>query len=158
MTWQLAQLNVARLRYPVEHPAISDFVDGLDAVNALAERSKGFIWRLQDDAGNATSFHLYDDPLLIINMSVWESVEALMRFVQSDMHLSFLKRRREWFEKPEKAYVALWWVPEGHQPTVSEARERLGHLRDKGPTAFAFSFRDRYPAPAADHRTRSGSG
>lgn len=150
MSWQLAQLNVARLLYPVEHPAISDFVDGLDTVNALAERSDGFVWRLQDDAGNATSFRIYDDPLFIVNMSVWQSADALMKFVQSDTHLAFLKRRREWFEKPTAAYATLWWVSAGHRPTVCEAQERLEHLRGNGPTAFAFTFRDRYPAPDAD--------
>ena len=148
MTQQLAQLNIARLLHDVDHPAIRDFVDGLDAVNLAAEQCDGFVWRLQDDAGNATSFHLYDDPRFIVNLSVWSSVDSLMQFVQSDLHMSFLRRRRSWFEKPQRAYAALWWVPEGHQPTVSEAQERLEHLQEHGASPIAFSFRERFPPEA----------
>lgn len=149
MTWQLAQLNVARLLHDVDHPAIKEFVDGLDRVNAESEQSDGFVWRLQDDAGNATSFHLYSDPRHIVNLSVWRDVGSLMDFVQSELHLSFLKRRRSWFEKPTGPYAALWWIPEGHRPTVAEAQERLEHLQQNGVTEFAFTFREHFPAPAS---------
>ena len=147
MTWQLAQLNVARLLHDIDHPAIKEFVDGLDRVNAASEQSDGFVWRLKDDAGNATSFHLYSDPRHIVNLSVWQDVDSLVRFVQSDLHLSFVKRRRAWFEKPERAYAVLWWVPAGHRPGVAEAQQRLEHLQQKGASEYAFSFRERFPAP-----------
>lgn len=145
MTWQLAQLNIARLRFDIDDPEVQDFVDGLDRVNALAEASPGFVWRLQDEAGNATSVRMYDDPSIIVNMSVWASLDALLAFVRSTDHLSFLKRRREWFERPADPYAALWWVPDGHQPTVAEAQQRLEHLREHGATPRAFSFADTFP-------------
>ena len=147
MSWQLAQLNIARLRFDIDDPEVRDFVDGLDPVNAFAEASAGFVWRLQDEAGNATSVRMYDDPSIIVNMSVWASLDALLGFVRSPDHLSFLKRRREWFERPAGPYAALWWVPDGHQPTVAEAQERLEHLRDHGATPHAFSFSDTFPPP-----------
>jgi len=150
MNWQLAQLNIARLRFDIDDPEVRDFVDGLDPVNALAEASPGFVWRLQDEAGNATSVRMYDDPSIIVNMSVWVSLDALLAFVRSPDHLSFLKRRREWFERPADPYAALWWVPHGHQPTVAEAQERLEHLHANGATPRAFSFADTFPPPGDD--------
>lgn len=154
MDYQLAQVNVARLLHNVDHPRLKPFVDGLDAVNAASERSPGFVWRLQDEAGNATSFHLYDDPRRIVNLSVWTDADSLMAFVQSALHMSFLKRRREWFEKPSGAYAALWWVRAGYRPTVDEAQQRLESLDAAGATAFAFSFRQPYPSPHATDGSR----
>jgi hypothetical protein len=148
--WQLAQINVGRLRAPMDDPTIADFAEALDPVNALADDAPGFVWRFQTEAGNATDFHVVaDDELFIINMSVWDSVEALGDFVYRSDHTAFLRRRREWFERFERAYMALWWVPAGHIPTVEEALERLDVVERDGPTPFAFTFRHPFPAPDA---------
>jgi len=148
MNWQLAQLNIARRRFALDGVEMKDFVDGLDPVNALADQSDGFIWRLQTDAGDATELSIYGDPELIVNITVWESLDALLSFVRSAGHLAIMKRRREWFERMEAPHLVLWWVPTGHQPTIEEAEQRLDHLREHGSTAQAFSARDDHPAPA----------
>ena len=145
--WHIAQLNVATAVAPLDSPELADFVAALDGVNALAERSPGFVWRLKSDSGNATDIRASDDPNFIVNMSVWESVEALFEFVYRSMHTKVMVRRREWFQKPDQAFQVLWWVPAGHTPTVEEALARLEHLRAHGPTAHAFTFKERYPAP-----------
>lgn len=142
----LAEINVARLRYPLDDPRIADFVDNLDRVNALAEQSDGFIWRLKDESGNATQIAAYDDPLIIANISVWTSVEALYEFAYKTMHRRFLQRRKEWFDLFGAAYLALWWVEEGRFPEVAEGRRRLAHLERFGPTGYAFNFRRPFPA------------
>jgi len=142
--WHLAQLNVARLRHPIDAPETSEFVANLDPINALAEASPGFVWRLQDDSGNATSIHPTPDPLFIVNLSVWESIATLEDFVRRSAHAAFLRRRREWFERSTDAYLVLWWIPAGHEPSVDEAMSRLEHLRAHGPTANAFTFRHRF--------------
>jgi len=147
VNWQLAQLNVARRRFDLDNPKMIKFVDGLDPVNALAEQSNGFVWRLQTDDGNATGITIYNDPTIIVNMSVWESFDALMSFVRSEGHLLIMKQRRDWFERPDQPYLVLWWVPESHRPTVEEAESRLDQLRRQGPSPQAFSVRDAYPAP-----------
>jgi len=145
---QLAQLNVGRLRAPLESPLIRDFVEGLEPINALAEASPGFVWRLQTDEGDATAIRPYDDDLVLVNLSVWASVTALSDFVYRTAHSDFLRRRRDWFEKPTEPIHCLWWVEHGHRPTVVEAVERLAHLRANGSTDFAFTFRDaRDPVP-----------
>ncbi len=148
MSWQLAQLNIAHMRYDLDDARMGDFVGGLDPVNTLAEKSDGFVWRLQTDAGDATGITIYDDPSLIANMSVWSSLDALLNFVRSAGHMTIMKRRREWFERPNQPYLVLWWVPEGHQPTTREAEDRLNHLREHGATEHAFSARDSFPAPS----------
>jgi hypothetical protein len=145
--FQLAQLNVARLRAPIDDPLIADFVARLPEVNALAERSPGFVWRLQDVAGDATHIRAYDDPLIIVNLTVWASIEALYDFAFRSDHRDVMRRRREWFDKLADAYVVLWWIPAGSRPTVTEARERLDRLRRDGPTPDAFTFRARFPPP-----------
>ena len=136
----LAQVNVARLLAPVDSPQIADFVAGLDTINALAERSPGFVWRLQDDAGDATSIRVFDDEMIMINLSVWESPDALKGFVYRTDHRDYFMRRSEWFEQLDQPYAALWWVPSGHRPTTTEAVERLERLRSDGPTEHAFTF------------------
>lgn len=144
---QLVQFNIARLRLPVEDPANTDFVDALDRINKLAEESPGFVWRLKDD-GNGT-FHPYDDRLVIVTMSVWESRQALFDFTYRSDHLGFLRRRREWFEHTEEPAIAMWWVPDGHVPTVEEGKARLEALRAQGPTPEAFTFREHFePEPS----------
>jgi hypothetical protein len=120
---------------------MADFVARLDEINALADRSPGFVWRLQTDSGNATYLRPYDDDRILFNMSVWESVEQLKRYVYYTAHVEVLKRRHDWFERFSGAYTALWWVPQGHRPSVDEAKQRLAHLDAHGPTAFAFTFK-----------------
>ncbi len=146
----LAQLNVGRLRAPMDDPQIDDFRENLEPVNALAEASPGFVWRLQDEeTGDATSIKPFDDELEIVNLTVWESIDALADFTYRTGHVEFLRRRREFFEAPSQPILCLWWVPEGHIPTVDEAIARLEHLRAHGPTPTAFTFRKRFE-PDAD--------
>jgi hypothetical protein len=145
----LAQLNVGRLRAPLDDPMIEDFRTNLDPVNALAEASPGYVWRLQDDAGNATNIKVFDDDLEIVNLTVWESIEALADFTYRSGHVELLRRRREFFEAPREPILCLWWIAEGTIPTVDEAITRLAQLRTHGPTPTAFTFRDRF-APDTD--------
>ena len=150
MTWQIAQLNVGRVLAPTDSPILAEFMAALDGVNALADTAPGFVWRLKSDSGNATDIIVSADSLFLINMSVWESVEALFDFVYRSMHTKYMARRREWFEKPVEQYLVLWWVPVGHVPTPQEALARLEHLRANGPSLHAFTFREKYPAPGND--------
>jgi hypothetical protein len=147
--WHIAQLNVGSTVAALDTPELADFVAALDGVNALAEASAGFVWRLKSESGNATDIKVGDDPLFIVNMSVWETVESLFEFVYRSMHTKVMSRRREWFKKPDAAYHVLWWVPAGHEPTVGEAMERLNDLRANGASPRAFTFRERHPAPDA---------
>ena len=135
---------------PIDSPRLADFVAGLEPVNALADAAPGFVWRLQDDSGDATAIRPYDDERVMVNMSVWESLEALQAFVRSDEHVAYLRRRREWFERMDEAIVALWWVRAGDIPTVAEAKDRLALLERMGPTPAAFTFRTSFPAPETD--------
>jgi hypothetical protein len=139
--WHLAQLNIARLRAPVDDPLVAEFMAALDEVNALADASPGFVWRLQTEDGNATAIRPFADDLMLVNLSVWESVEALAEYVYRSDHTRFLRRRREWFDRMQEHSLALWWVATDHVPTVTEALERLEHLRRNGPTPRAFTFR-----------------
>ena len=148
----LAQLNVARLRAPMDHPTIRDFRDNLDRINALAEATPGYVWRLQDESGNATGIKPYGDELEIVNLTVWESVEALADFTYRSGHVELLRRRREFFEAPSQASVCMWWIPEGTIPTVEDAIARRDHLRDHGPTPTAFTFRHRFAPDATAER------
>jgi hypothetical protein len=144
----LAQINISRLLAPIDAPETADFVAALDPVNARADRAPGFVWRLQTDEGNATSVRAFDDPLVIVNLSVWESIESLEAFAyRDDGHLAVLRRRREWFERHVESYTTLWWIPAGTTPTVAEATSRLAELRANGPTRRAFTFKDRFSAP-----------
>jgi hypothetical protein len=147
----LAQVNVGRLRAPVDSPLVAEFMAALDPINALAEASPGFVWRFQTEEGNATAVRPYDDDEILINLSVWESIEALDAFVYRSRHTAYLRRRREWFSRMEDAMLALWWVPAGHLPSVEAAVARLEQLRAHGPTDQAFTFRQRFPAaPTVD--------
>ena len=138
----LAQLNVARLLAPLDTPQLAEFVAALDPINALADGSPGFVWRLQTEDGDATAVRMFDDDMLIVNMSVWESREALHAFVYDTDHVAVMRRRREWFARMAETYLALWWIPAGTVPTVPDAQERLVHLREHGPSPRAFTFRD----------------
>lgn len=142
----LAQINIGRMRGPIDGPVMRGFVERLEDINALADGAPGFVWRLQTEAGNATYLRPYeDDEMMIINMSVWETVEDLRNFVFSTEHAEVLRQRREWFEKLETPITALWWVPAGHVPSIDEAKKRLAHLQEHGPTPFAFTFRNVFP-------------
>ena len=156
MSPQLAQVNIALPREPLESPLLADFVAALEHVNALADSSPGFVWRLQTQEGDATGIRGFGDDRLIVNVSVWESLEALRAFVYSGDHVGVMRRRREWFEQMDFS-MALWWVPAGHLPSVDEAEERMAQLREYGPTAYAFTFRHSFPPggagePIADDR------
>lgn len=140
----LAQLNVGRLRAPMDDPLIDDFRTNLQPVNALAEVSPGFVWRLQDETGNATGIKPFGDDLEIINLTVWESIEALADFTYRSGHVELLRRRREFFEAATQPILCLWWIPEGRIPTIEDAIARLEHLRAHGPTPTAFTLRHRF--------------
>ncbi len=140
----LAELNIARGKADMDDPIMKEFNDNLDPINAIADASPGFIWRLQDEAGDATAIQVFDDPLIIVNLSVWQDMASLRHFMFKTHHLEFLKRKHEWFEASEEATYVLWWVPEGHLPTTDEAKDKLNHLRTHGETPQAFSFRSRF--------------
>jgi hypothetical protein len=146
----LAQLNVARFKAPPGDPVLADFMAALDPINVIADAAPGFVWRLQTDEGNATSIHAFEDDLMLVNMSVWESVEALADYVYSERHLAVMRRRREWTVRLPEQHICLWWIPAGAIPTVEEAVERLDQLRAHGPTPHAFTFKKRFsPGEAA---------
>lgn len=136
----LAQLNIGHLRYPIDDPRIADFVANLDRINAVAERSPGFVWRFKDDTGNATGIPLVDDPLQIPNLSVWESAETLEQFTWQTVHTRIYNRKAEWFVPQRAPTFVMWWVEEGHLPDLAEARERLAHLRAHGDSDHAFGW------------------
>ena len=139
--YHIAQVNIGRIRAPLEDEVMSGFVSRLDEINALADGSPGFVWRLQTPAGNATYLRPYGDDRILINMSVWETLESLRHYVYHTAHAELLRHRHEWFEKFVGAYTALWWVPTGHLPGVDEAKKRLAHLERHGPAEFAFTFK-----------------
>jgi hypothetical protein len=141
----LAQLNIARFKYAPEDPGLADFMAALDPINALADSSPGFVWRLQDESGNATGINAFDDPMTLVNMSVWEDVDSLYEFVYRSPHIGIMRRRAEWTQRMEEAHMVLWWIPEDHIPTLDEAKGKLDLLRGTGPTPEAFTFRDRFP-------------
>jgi hypothetical protein len=147
--YNLAQLNIGRIRGPMDSPIMADFVSNLDRINALAERTPGFVWRLQTEEGNATAIRPYEDDNIAVNMSVWRDVESLNKYVYSSAHVEIMRRRREWFEPMREAFLVLWWIPEGHRPGVAEAVAKLELLRTQGPTAEAFTFRKAFPPPDA---------
>ncbi|MDH4459355.1 MAG: DUF3291 domain-containing protein [Nevskia sp.] len=146
---ELAQLNIARMKAPLEDPLMADFAANLDRINALAEGHPGFRWRLKTDGGNATALRPFGEEMLV-NLSVWRDLQSLRDYVFASDHVEIMKRRREWFERMEVAYVVFWWVPEGHRPSIEEARLRLETLQRLGPTAEAFTFRNPFPAPGSN--------
>jgi hypothetical protein len=145
--WEIAQLNVGRARGPIDGSVMAGFVEQLAEINALAERSPGFVWRLQGDNGNATGFQLTHDPLFIVNLTVWRSTDDVWAYTYASDHKRVFKRRAEWFERHDTPHMVLWWLPAGTIPEVSEALERLRLLTDLGPTAEAFTFKERFPPP-----------
>jgi hypothetical protein len=147
--FEIAQLNVSRALAPLDAPQLADFVAQLDAVNAIAEASPGFRWRLQGESGNATGVRVEGDPLLIVNLTVWATVEDLHAFTYRSGHRAVLARRSEWFERPEGPSTVLWWQPEGTIPELGDALRRLELLADHGPTPDAFTFKRRFEPPHA---------
>jgi hypothetical protein len=141
----IAQVNIGRMRGSLDDPVMAEFVARLAEINALADGSHGFVWRLQTSEGNATYLRPYDDDRILFNLSVWETVEDLRDYVYRSAHAEVLRRRADWFEKFGRPAVALWWIPTGHLPSIDEAKKRLAHLQEQGPTAFAFTFRALFP-------------
>lgn len=141
----LAELNIGRAAGPMDGPVMADFVANLDRINALGDASPGFVWRLQDETGAATSIRAFDDPGIIVNLTVWDSIEALRDYAYRSGHVEVLRRRREWFVPLDGPSLVLWWVPAGQRPTVEEARERLERLAADGPTPEAFTLKISFP-------------
>jgi hypothetical protein len=148
--WHLAQVNVATLIGPIDSPQLAGFVARLEEINALADGSPGFVWRLQTEDGDATAIRAFDDDRILVNMSVWSSIDALGGFVYRSRHLEVLRRRWEWFAKMSTPILGLWWVPAGTIPTVAEAKRRLELLERLGPTPDAFTFKEPLPPPDSD--------
>jgi hypothetical protein len=147
--YELAQLNVGIIKDTMDSPVMADFAANLERINALAERSSGFVWRLQTDAGDATALRPFEDENTLVNMSVWRDVESLSAYVYASAHVDLMRRRREWFERMREAFFVLWWVPKGHRPSVVEGVAKLEVLRARGPSAEAFTFRHAFPPPDA---------
>ena len=143
----IAQVNIGKILYDVDDERMSGFMDALDEINALAEASEGFVWRMMDDHGNATSILIYDDPRLLINLSVWESPELLFDYVYKSKHLDFVRRRKEWF-KPIFPHFCMWWIKRGEEPDPYEAKRRLEMVAKGGDSAEAFTFRKRFARPS----------
>jgi heme-degrading monooxygenase HmoA len=148
-TYQIAQLNVGRAVAPLDDPQLADFMAWLAGINALAERSPGFVWRLQGDNGNNTGLKVSEDPQFIVNLSVWESIDDLHAFTYRSNHKGVFARRYDWFERATGPNMVVWWVPAGTRPDVAEALDRLRRLAELGPTAEAFTFKERFPPPGA---------
>lgn len=140
---QLAQLNIADARFETDQPEMAGFTDRIDAINALADRADGFVWRLVDDGPEDGALSLRMEghgPMTLVNMSVWESVEALYAFVYQTAHAKVMRGKADWFTPMSNAHIVLWWVEDGHIPNLDEAREKLDLLRSIGPGPDAFSF------------------
>lgn len=145
--YHVAQVNIGRMLAPLDDPTMAGFVEMLDEINALADRSPGFVWRLQTEEGDATSLRPYEDERILFNLSVWENIEDLKSYVYKSAHADVMRNRRDWFEKFDGMYLALWWVEAGHIPTIAEAKERLEYLSENGESEMAFTFKRIFPAP-----------
>ena len=144
-SYHIAQVNIARMRAPLDDAIMAGFVALLDEINALADHSPGFVWRLQTESGNATYLRPYDDDRILFNLSVWQSLEQLKGFVYHSAHAAVMRKRHEWFEKFDGMFMALWWVEAGQIPTVEEAKQRLEYLCENGASAYAFTFKHSFP-------------
>lgn len=146
--FNIAEINIAKIKgVDINDPVMKEFVDNLDGVNAIAESSSGFVWRLKDESNNATSINPYNDEQIIINISVWKSIEALENFMYKTFHSNFLKRRKEWFQAFGKVSTAMWWIPKGQVPTIEEAVEKLDYLQKNGSSELVFDFKNKFPVP-----------
>jgi len=149
--FHLAQINVARALAPLDDPQLAGFVARLDDINALADSSPGFVWRLQSDSGNATDIQVlappaFGDPQFIVNMSVWQDLDALFGYVYRSDHLAVMAQRSRWFEKMTTPFMALWWLPAGTLPSVEDGMARLAILERRGATPKAFTFKAPFDA------------
>lgn len=144
MSYQLAQINIARMLAPLDDPIMAEFVARLPDINALAEGAPGFVWRLTTPAGDATAIRAFDDDYIIVNMSVWESIETLHQYTYYSQHVEVYRKRQDWFSKLGAHAFALWWIPAGHIPTPEEGRDKLNHMWLHGPTPQAFTFKQRF--------------
>lgn len=142
--YHLAQINIARMLAPEDDPIMADFFANIDRINALAESAPGFVWRLQTDDGDATALRIFDDNMLIVNMSVWESIDALWEYTYKSDHVGIMRRRTEWFSRMDNHHLAMWWIPAGMLPTTEDARDKLAHFDAHGPTPLAFDFKTRF--------------
>lgn len=156
--YHLAQVNIGRMRYPLDHPEMAGFANQLDPINALADASPGFVWRLQSESGNATDIRSFEDPSILVNMSVWDSVESLKEYVYRSRHIHVLRDRKLWFEKMDSPHMAMWWVPAGHIPSPQEARQRLDHLARHGESPAAFLFANPFASPDTPAESAGGPG
>jgi len=147
MNYHLAQINIGRLIAPLDDPKIAEFVAQLAPINAIADKAPGFVWRLQSESGNATDIAYNDDPSIMVNMSVWKSLEALRDYAYKSDHMKVFRDRAKWFVKMDKPHYCLWWIPDGHIPTVAEGRERLEHYQTHGATPYSFWFSQEFPQP-----------
>jgi hypothetical protein len=146
----LAQLNIGLPIEPVDSQRLAGFMAQLEPINALADAAPGFVWRLQTEDGDATAIRPFEDDRLIVNMSVWRSVEDLADFVYRTAHAAVMRQRRQWFVPMREAYTVLWWVPAGHRPSLEDATARLEMLRTSGPSAAAFTLQRPFPRPGSD--------
>ncbi|MEO5957740.1 MAG: DUF3291 domain-containing protein [Opitutaceae bacterium] len=146
-TFHLAQVNIAQMRAPLDSPVMAGFVARLEEINGLADGLPGFVWRFQNENGNATYLRPYDDDRILFNLSVWSSPDTLKDFVYRTAHAELLRQRAQWFDQMTEAWTALWWISVGHFPSVPEAKARLDRLRANGPSAHAFTFRHPFPPP-----------
>lgn len=144
--YHIAQLNIATLTAPIDSPRLSEFVANLDRINALAEGSPGFIWRLQTEEGDATGIDYFGTDK-IVNLSLWDSIESLHNYVYRSAHVEIMRRKKEWFHTMAQAYLVLWWVPVGHIPSIEDAAQKLSTLRELGPSEEAFTFKKAFDAP-----------
>jgi hypothetical protein len=156
--FHIAQVNIARMRAPIDDPLLAGFVARLDDINKLADSSAGFVWRLQTETGNATAVQVYEDALILFNLSIWETPEQLKDFVYRSAHGEVMRERKTWFERMDSTYYALWWIAAGHTPSIDEAKQRLQHLQLHGETDYAFSFRRLFAAPSAIAAAPNHSG
>lgn len=147
MKYHLASYNIAKSNFPMDDPRMQGFTDALDKVNAEAERSPGFIWRLKDESGNATNIDVYNDPHMLVNLSLWESAEDLKLYLYNGDHLSIFLRKKEWFEPMKSAHMVLWWVEAGTIPTAMQGKQKLDYLIEKGSSQEAFGFKAVYAPP-----------
>jgi len=141
---RIVQANIAQMRAPLDDPMMAGFNERLEPLNALADESPGFVWRLQTEEGDATEIDVFGDELVLFNMSVWESIDALESYVYNSNHVNAVQKRAEWFERPTKSPFVLWWIKAGEIPTIEEGKARLEKLWSDGPTADAFTFRHRF--------------
>jgi uncharacterized protein DUF3291 len=157
MTYHLAEVNIGRILGEMDSPVMAEFAANLNRINALAEGSEGFIWRLKDDSNNATSIPVTEDRFLILNMSVWRNIDDLFAYTYRTAHAEYVRRRGEWFERLKEMHMAFWYIPAGHIPTVSEAMDRIAHIREHGPSPYAFNFKRRFTADEAAGAVAGGA-